>query len=473
MSGLGIMGTMEMARNAMRVARSGAEVSGNNLANASNPIYARQRIKIDSAVTIPTEKGPQGSGAAVARLEQIRDKVLDAAVIYENSITGYHEGKLAYLQQAENALGQTVDSQTIDAGGAYGTYGISEGMTELFSSFQSLSVSPTSISERQTVISNAKKISTKLRTVDERLSRLRTAINEEVKDTITQVNNKIKEVAYVAINIGNIEVVEGSANEVRDSLQYSMEQLSKYGEIKTTYNENGELTLKINDHEMITDNVMTNSINAKADANGMYYMYEGNDGKIVNTTSGRIKGMIDVRDQSVKDLREDIDAMTGQLITEVNALHQTGYDLDGVNDSSSGLFEGTGAADIKVNETIADNPRKLQGSSSADETSNNDILRSIANLGSKGIAGLNSVSFSEYYSNTLSRFGHDVALTTSQLNDQKTVEKLLIRQRESIMGVSIDEEVANLVVYQRAFQASAKLLTTMDGLMQDVLNMTR
>jgi flagellar hook-associated protein 1 FlgK len=83
------------------------------------------------------------------------------------------------------------------------------------------------------------------------------------------------------------------------------------------------------------------------------------------------------------------------------------------------------------------------------------------------------VSFSEYYSNTLSRFGHDVALTTSQLNDQKTVEKLLIRQRESIMGVSIDEEVANLVVYQRAFQASAKLLTTMDGLMQDVLNMTR
>jgi len=473
MSGLGIMGTMEMARNAMRVARSGAEVSGNNLANASNPIYARQRIKIDSAVTIPTEKGPQGSGAAVARLEQIRDKVLDAAVIYENSITGYHEGKLAYLQQAENALGQTVDSQTIDAGGAYGTYGISEGMTELFSSFQSLSVSPTSISERQTVISNAKKISTKLRTVDERLSRLRTAINEEVKDTIAQVNNKIKEVAYVSINIGNIEVVEGSANEVRDSLQYSMEQLSKYAEIKTTYNENGELTLKINDHEMITDNVMTNSINGKADANGMYYMYEGNDGKIINTTSGHIKGMIDVRDQSVKDLREDIDAMTGQLITEVNALHQTGYDLDGVNDSSSGLFEGTGAADIKVNEAIADNPRKLQGSSSADETSNNDILRSIANLGSKAIAGLNSVSFSEYYSNTLSRFGHDVALTTSQLNDQKTVEKLLIRQRESIMGVSIDEEVANLVVYQRAFQASAKLLTTMDGLMQDVLNMTR
>ena len=89
------------------------------------------------------------------------------------------------------------------------------------------------------------------------------------------------------------------------------------------------------------------------------------------------------------------------------------------------------------------------------------------------IAGLNSVAFSEYYGNTVSRFGQDVALTTSQLNDQKTVERMLTKQRESIMGVSIDEEVANLVVYQRAFQASAKLLTVMDSLMKDVLNMTR
>ena len=79
--GLGIMGTMEMARNAMRTARAGAEVSGNNLANAANPAYARQRIKLSSSVTIPTEKGPQGSGAEVARLEQVRDRVLDKSII--------------------------------------------------------------------------------------------------------------------------------------------------------------------------------------------------------------------------------------------------------------------------------------------------------------------------------------------------------------------------------------------------------
>ena len=83
--GLGIMGTMEMARNAMRVARNGAEVSGNNLANAANPAYARQRVKLGSSVTIPTENGPQGSGAEVARLEQVRDRVLDKTNIWTPS----------------------------------------------------------------------------------------------------------------------------------------------------------------------------------------------------------------------------------------------------------------------------------------------------------------------------------------------------------------------------------------------------
>ena len=83
------------------------------------------------------------------------------------------------------------------------------------------------------------------------------------------------------------------------------------------------------------------------------------------------------------------------------------------------------------------------------------------------------MTFSEHYGNTISRFGQEISLTTAQLDDQKAVQKMLEKQRESIMGVSVDEEVANLVVYQRAFQASAKLLTTMDNLMKDVLNLTR
>ena len=126
MGGLGIMGTMEMARNAMQTARQGAEIAGHNLANAANPIYARQRIKIASSVAIPTDKGPQGSGSKVARLEQIRDYAIDKALVSEKSITKYLEAKQRQLRRAEASLGQTLDRQSIDAGESLSLIHISE-----------------------------------------------------------------------------------------------------------------------------------------------------------------------------------------------------------------------------------------------------------------------------------------------------------------------------------------------------------
>ncbi len=467
--GLGIMGTMEMARNAMRVARSGAEVSGNNLANAANPAYARQRIKLNSSVTIPTEKGPQGSGAEVARLEQIRDKVLDKSIISEKSISQYFDAKQVYLRRAEANLGQTVDTRSIDSGG--GASGIAEGMTELFNSFQSLSVSPTSTAERQIVVFNAQKIADKFNTIDRRLGDLRTGINAEVEDLITSVNSKLKSVAKIAINLGNIEIVEGSANEVRDSLQSRLEELAEYVNISTATNTDGELNVFVDGFQMITDNIMTNSVGLHTDTNGMHTMAEQVAGNVINLKSGYLKGLIDARDTSIVDLKTKVNTLAVQLITEVNTLHRSGYDLDG--NTGQDLFTGTGAADVGVNANIISDPKQLQGSSSASESSNNDVIRSIAALSITTLAGLNGMTFSEHYGNTISRFGQEISLTTSQLDDQQTVQKMLEKQRESIMGVSVDEEVANLLVYQRAFQASAKLLTTMDGLMRDVLNLTR
>ena len=162
-----------MARNAMQTARQGAEIAGNNLANASNPIYARQRVKIASAVAIPTDKGPQGSGAEVARIEQVRDHAIDKQLVEEKGVTAFLEAKQRGLQMAESSLGQSLDRQSVDAGDAYSTYGISEGVTDLFNSFQSLSASPTSTTERQTALYSAQKLTDKFKSVDRRLDNLR------------------------------------------------------------------------------------------------------------------------------------------------------------------------------------------------------------------------------------------------------------------------------------------------------------
>jgi len=461
---------MEMARNAMQTARQGAEISGHNLANASNPTYARQRVKISAAVAIPTEKGPQGSGSEVARLEQIRDYAIDSSIVSEKSVTKYLETKQRQMRRAEASLGQTLDRQNIDAGESYGSYGVAEGLTNLFSSFQSLSANPTSTAERQNTLFNAQKLADKMNIVDSRLSDLRAAINEEHDFEIESVNATIEQIAFLAASIGNTEIVEGSANEIRDNMQAALESLAQFVNITTSTNDDGKLSLFIDGYEMITDNTMTGSVKAHTDGSGMNFIADNKTGEILTLKSGSVKGLIDVRDGTIKELQDQLNLLATNLITEVNAIHQAGYDLHGNNDSSLTFFTGTNAGNIGVNGSIIDDPRILQAAG-VNESGDNAAIRSIANLRSVEISGLNNMTFGEHYGNTISRFGQDMALTDVRLADQKSVENMLLKQRDSVQGVSIDEEVANLVIFQRAFQASARLITTMDKLMGDVINM--
>ncbi len=472
MGGLGIMGTMEMARNAMQTARQGAEVSGHNLANASNPIYARQRVKISAAVAIPTEQGPQGSGSEVARIEQLRDYAVDQAITSEKSITKYLETKQRHLRRAEASLGQALDRQSIDAGESYGSYGVAEGLTGLFSSFQSLSANPTSTAERQTVVFNAQKLTDKMNIVDRRLSDLQSSINDEEGYEVDNVNAKLESVAIHAASVGNTEIVEGAANEIRDAMQEALENLSELVNITTTTNEDGKLSVFIDGYEMITDNAMTGSVKLHTDSDGMNFIADNRSGDVLTLQSGSVKGLIDVRDGVIQDLRDQINSLASNLITEVNALHQTGYNLNSVKDDSLTFFTGTNASDIGVNATITTDPRLLQAAGT-NEVGDNAVIRSIANLETTAISGLSEMTFSEHYGNTISRFGQEMALTDTKLIDQLAVQGMLEKQRDSVQGVSIDEEVANLIIYQRAFQASARLISTMDTLMNDVMNMQR
>ena len=307
--------------------------------------------------------------------------------------------------------------------------------------------------------------------MDRRLTDLRKSVNDEVSDEITNINVKLEQVAYLAASIGNTELVEGAANEVRDAMQHTLEQLSQYVNISTTTNDDGKLSVFVDGAEMVTANAMTNSVQLATDANGMHSLADAN-GDPIQLISGSLKGFVDARDDSITDLQGRLNTLATSLIGQVNSLHQTGYDLTGTNDNTRVFFTGTNAADISVNSDLIDDSRKLQAAGTA-EVGDNTVIRSIAALGNAVVTGLGDMTFSEHYSNTVSRFGQDMALTDTKLKDQQAVQTMLEKQRDSVQGVSIDEEVANLVSYQRAFQASARLITTMDKLMGDVINMQR
>jgi flagellar hook-associated protein 1 FlgK len=206
---------------------------------------------------------------------------------------------------------------------------------------------------------------------------------------------------------------------------------------------------------------------------GMTYIKPINKTGLLNVTGGKIKGLIDARDVTIYNIQDEINKVAANMITEVNALHITGFDLNGANDNTLKFFTGTGAADIGVNATLTTTPQRIQASAFANEPGDNTVARQIAGLAQKAVTNLNNLTFNQRYGNAVAQFGQSIANVESHLDAQEAVERLLLKQRDTVSGVSIDEEVANLMIYQRAFQASSRLITTVNTMLGDLLNMKR
>ncbi len=469
---LGLLGTIEMARSSLQVAQQGVQLAGHNLANAANPAYARQRLHIESAQTIPTTQGNEGTGATVTGFDQIRDKILDNSIIFEDSITSSLEEKERSLVQMESYLGQNIDRQT--AAGSSGTvgsssgtqYGLAEGMSEFFNAVQSLSIAPTSTADRQVLILKGQQLASKFNDVDSRLGFLRNRLNEDIPAEVGEINTLLEQISEVSSDIKRCETGLVRANELRDRRQEKLEALAKLTDIQIT--ETDSFDVSMNGVAMISDSVLVDSFKAVADDAGMYQVRSTVTNNVIGLSAGKLKGTLDARDISLVTLRGRINTLSTNLITEVNAVHTTGVALDGT--TGRNFFTGTNASNIGVNTVLTNDPRLIQISGNGDPGDNAAGLN-LARLVGRTIAGLGNRTFADNYNVTVTNFGQELSDVKTKLADQGALTQMLVSQRESISGVSMDDEMTHLITFQRAYQASSRLITILDELLNETIRM--
>ena len=186
-------------------------------------------------------------------------------------------------------------------------------------------------------------------------------------------------------------------------------------------------------------------------------------------SGGSIQGTIDARDGALATLRSGLDTMASSLITQVNGIYQNGYDLNG--NSGADFFTGSDAATIGVNPAVANDPSQIQAAGTANATGDNSIALQLAQLGQQSIAALNNQTFSGAYAQDVQNFGNALSNANDQVSNYNSVNTMLLNQRDSVSGVSLEEETANLITYQKAYECSAKLITTVDEMLQTVVGM--
>jgi flagellar hook-associated protein 1 len=475
---LGLIGTLYMGSRSMQVQKQGVEVAGHNLANVNNPAYSRQRVDIQTSPAMPTPIGPQGTGADVVSIQRLRDGLIDSQIQTETSLGGFFEEQQNVLQQAQTVLGQQIDRAAAGpdgsaaAPGVGSQYGLAERLSDLFNAFQEVSTNPSSLPERQAALAKAQDLAAEFNQIEGRLGDLGTSLNTGLQSDLDQVNQSLGSIAQYNKDVAAIEVnTPGAANDLRDLRQQKIEALAKLVNIQTVEQANGAVDVSVAGAQLVSGAQRLDTLEAYDAGGGQLLVRTQTGGTALNLSSGQVQGLIEVRDGELATLRQDLNQLASVLMTEVNGLHASGFSLTG--STGAALFNGSNAADIQVNTTLLASPALFQASGAAGEAGNNQVTLALAQLADQAQSALSNQTFSQEYGRFVAGVGQSLDSANSALEDQKAVQNMLLRQRDSVSGVSIDEEMTDLIKYQKAFEASARLVVTVDEMLQTVLGLKR
>jgi flagellar hook-associated protein 1 FlgK len=470
---LGLLGTLNLATRAMQAQMTGVEVSGQNLANVNTTGYTRQTVQLATSPDISTTVGDEGTGVEVASIQQAVNTLLNSQIQDQSSTSGYWSGQQTALQSAQNGLDEflngTTSTSSSSSSSSDSSSGLASQLNGLFSSFSALATSPTSTAEQQAVITQAQTLANTFNQVSNQLSGLKTSLNASVGSDVDSANKLLAGIATLNKQISAAQNSGGSPNDLLDEREQDLENLAQLTNISTSTETNGSVDVAIGGQTLVSGFNVSDTLQTYDAGGGQMLVQTTNGGVPLTLSGGSIQGTIDARDGALATMQTSLDTLASTLITQVNTIHAAGYSSSGT--TGNNFFNGTDASTITVNPTLANNPSLIQTSGSATASGDNSVMLQLAQLGSTAQGALNGQTFNDNYDAIVAGLGDSLSTANDQVTAQTTVSQMLQTQRSSTSGVSVDTEMTNLMTYQRAYEASAQLVTTLNTMLGDTLAM--
>ena len=465
----GIFSSLNQSVRALHAQSRGVETAGRNLANVNNPDYARQRVLFGDRGTVLTAQGAISLGLEARSTSQIRDTLLDRQLARELARTSSLREEASAYAKAQAALGESIDGTASADSVAASGQGLSAVVTEFFNAFQAFAARPTDLGERQNLVQRADILAERFRSTDGRLSQLQTDLDSRIQTDLTDANRLLATIADLNAQIGRFEITApGSAVDLRDQRQAAVEQLAAKIGAETAPHPAapGQLDVFVRDAAgqpipLVTLATVANPVST--DGTGILA-----GSTPVALAGGSIHGLFAARDGAIATLRDQVSAFAGQLGAAVNAA----YNPAGTPGADFFAFDPAApSASLALSPGITPlTLRASDGGPAADNTLALAVSRLADHKFSTAAGDLIDGSFAAYHGGLVSGLGRSVAGAEGRLEDQTGIEELVRQQRQSVSGVSLDEEMTDLMKYQRAFQASSRVVTVLDDLLDTVVN---
>ena len=469
-----IWSMMDVGKRSMMNSQTALQTVSHNVANKNVDGYSRQRVEVQSAEPTGYGKLRVGNGAKINAITRVNNSYLEKQVEREGNILGNKDSKSQMLTRVEQVFNEQMNK------------GLNKFMGEFFNAYREMSNSPENLSLRSLVKESADFMTKDFQRINTQLTKIQGEADFEITAEVSQINALTREVSQLNDKIQSIEIHDRVANDERDRRDHLIKQLSEKANIRYGESSDGIMTITLGTTAVLVSGSQQRDLFVSASATregkregNVDVFYKPSDtSTAVNLTQqitgGRLGGLIDVRDKFINKTLTDLDDLAYTMADKINEAHRQGFDR--YNNKGQNLFDvdsgrSGAASSIRVSDRVQQNAGFIVAAAQPNSPADNRMANVISSMQYQRILADGESTFDDFYSNIVGNVGISANRANSELDSQKGIVDQLKNIRESISGVSLDEETAKMIEYQKSFDASARLIRTADEMMDTVLNL--
>lgn len=461
---MSITGLLFTARDSLLANQMALDITGANVANVNTPGYTRQRTNMESLSNVDVGNASAQVGVTITRIERIYDRYIESQVIEQRQNSGYSDEMLLGLQNIEIVLDDT-------SGG-----GINEDLNRFWASWEDLSRNPAGKLERSALLSTAETLTGAIVSCQRDLDAINTELNRSIADVVSQINDKVNEISLLNKKIINTEGGDnGNKNDLLDKRSEALKELAAMVNINQLENPDGTINVSMANGEPLVQGSTVQALSSIVIGNGKSDIFNSNSSEEVNSslTGGKLGAYMELQHSILPTYMDDLNDLTNALTTRVNALHCSGFDANG--NMGLDFFTITDTAipsgSIVINPVIAADINRIAASASVSGDGENATR--LASVRDELLMDDGQSSLSSFLAAMVGGIGRQTANAKTNNVHQAALMNYLSNQRESVSGVSIDEEMILLIKYQMGYATAGKLCQTVQEILDTLMGLVK
>ena len=462
----GLFNLLEIGKSSLLAQQAALGVINHNVANANTPGFSRQRLNLSSRTLLGDFYNKAGAGVAVGSVERLSDVLLVGRMGHALGDFGHQNAATRSFDSMELIFGEPTDS-------GMGENGLGAHIADFMNSWQTVlnpEIDSSDADMRAFILEAGRTLSHRFNSMAEELQIEELSLRGEIDDTVTEVNRLLREVAGVNVVVRSADVEDVSRNDLEDQRQSALLRLSEL--VGATWETNSDGTLIVYmEGRALVNNGAVHEISYEltgqtSDRHQGARIVMARGGQEIVTDGNRLGGLLRMLNQELPEISGRLDRLAMSVMEQVNAVHQAAGGSEG---GGVDIFRGTNAMDMRVNESIVQNPMMISLLGTLPD--GREVAQAMFDLHTEPMAAEGGQTIEGFYATMIGELGSKSRGAQQLEESSMRLVEGMEQRLESVSGVNVDEEMANMLVVQSSYQAASKVITLVDEMIDTILNM--